>query len=98
MLTSNQTVSLAWCLLLTTKRLVPRDSLHYPTVITHGSTMKIVDAYELISVYNFYRRPMYRYMRLIRRTRRTVWYPSWPSRTIWEIWLFLAPYLGGVWL
>ena len=34
MLTSNQTVSLAWCLLLTTKRLVPRDSLHYPTVIT----------------------------------------------------------------
>ena len=38
------------------------------------------------SVYNFHRRPMYRYMRLIRRTRRTVWYPSWPSRTMWEQW------------
>ena len=38
---------------------------------------------------------MHRYMRLIRRTRRTVWYPYWPSRTIWEIWLFFAPYLGG---
>ena len=47
------------------------------------------------SVYNFHRRPMYRYVRLIKRTRRTVWYPSWPSGTIWEIWLFLAPYVYG---
>ena len=32
-------------------------------------------------------------MRLIRRTRRAVWYPCWPSRTIWE-----GCYLAYFWL